>query len=203
MYSMYLESCDENEKSSIDTHRCVFKEMNRSIHRPKKDLRSLCITYNEGDSEKKFKLEERYKVHIEEKKKVRQIKQNCKYQAIADGSTLSAVFDLQQVIHLPKSNDSGVFYKKRLAGFNFTVCNLDAKDCFCYTWSEIDSRKGSCEIATCVYKFLQHYGDNRAQTAHLFSDGCAGYNKNSIVAANLLYFVTNSKNVQQVSLKFF
>ncbi|CAG9771355.1 unnamed protein product [Ceutorhynchus assimilis] len=202
-----------NRFPRVESHYCRKSSSREYLHPdltiplmhniPKKDVCSLCITYNEGDTEKKVELEERYKAHIERKEKIRKIKQQCKDQSIADKSILSAVFDLQQVIYLPKSNESAIFYKRRLAVYNFTVYNLATKDCHCYTWSEIDSKRGSSEISTCVYNFLQHYDEKGTVTVNLFSDGCAGQNKNSIVASMLLYFVTNSKNVEQVSLKFF
>lgn len=39
--------------------------------------------------------------------------------------------------------------------------------------------------------------------AYLFSDGCGGQNKNSIIATTLLYIINNSTNLEEVSLRFF
>ena len=41
------------------------------------------------------------------------------------------------------------------------------------------------------------------KVASLFSDGCGGQNKNSIMATMLLYTVLHSKNLNEISLKFF
>ena len=38
---------------------------------------------------------------------------------------------------------------------------------------------------------------------HFFADGCAGQNKNSIVAAMLLWFVQRTRNVTKITLYFF
>ena len=38
---------------------------------------------------------------------------------------------------------------------------------------------------------------------HIFSDGCSGQNKNSIIPAMLLHVVTNSNNINEISLRYF
>jgi len=64
--------CSENgtKLGCIATYTKVFKEMNLSFHRPKKDKCTLCTTYREGDNDIKAKLEEKFYKHIEEKKKL-------------------------------------------------------------------------------------------------------------------------------------
>lgn len=37
----------------------------------------------------------------------------------------------------------------------------------------------------------------------LYSDGCAGQNKNSILPTTMLYFVNNSRTIEQIRLTFF
>ncbi|CAH1104544.1 unnamed protein product [Psylliodes chrysocephalus] len=54
MFSMCL--ADESGplmKGAYSVYRKVFKSMNLSFHRPKKDQCSLCMSYNNGDEEKK------------------------------------------------------------------------------------------------------------------------------------------------------
>ncbi|CAH1963598.1 unnamed protein product [Acanthoscelides obtectus] len=66
----------------------------------------------------------------------------------------SAEFDLQQVISLPRSNESGIFYSRRLSVLNLTIYNLVNKNCLCYLWNEINSKRWSNEISTCVANYL-------------------------------------------------
>lgn len=72
------------------------------------------MTYKDGNNSVKAKLKDRYDIHIAEKIKVRQIKNECKLES-KSSIYLCGVFDLQQLIHLPISNESALFYKRRLA----------------------------------------------------------------------------------------
>lgn len=164
-----------------------------------------CMTYKKGDPETKAKLEITYKKHEEEKNEVRSIKKDYKEKVEKgeESKLLLAAFDLQQVITLPKSNESAVFYKRRITVFNFTVYNIVSRDCTCFTWSETVSKRGSSEIASCVYDFLKGIDDKSINHIMLFSDGCSGQNRNTIIATMLVYFVTNSTNIKEVSLRFF
>ena len=65
-----------------------------------------------------------------------------------------AVFDLQQVIQLPISKESALYYHRRLSVFNFTIYNIGNRECQCFLWSEVISKKGTNKISTCVVKYL-------------------------------------------------
>lgn len=204
MYFLHLQSLPEGHpKPSLSTYQRVFESKNLSFHTPKKDQCSLCVMYKTGDFSVKSKLEGKFNKHTEEKNAVRQQKEKSKQTAKEDTTFLCASFDLQQVIYLPCSNESAVFYKRRFSVFNFTFYNIFNKDCFCYTWSEADSKRGSSEIATCVYNALKFYDSKGIKVASLYSDGCSGQNKNSIMATMLLYTVLHSTNLDEISLKFF
>lgn len=150
MYSMFLE--EYGTQVSFNLYRSVFKEMNLSIHRPKKDQCSLCVTYREGTAEVKEKLHFRYMQHISEKDEIRKIKAECKNES--SDTVRCASFDLQQVIYLPQSNESAIFYKRRLANYNFTIYDLNSKECTCNLWHEAISKRGASEISTAVFLFF-------------------------------------------------
>ncbi|CAG9765951.1 unnamed protein product [Ceutorhynchus assimilis] len=184
MYFLHFQSLPENcPKPSLSTYQRVFKSKNLSFHNPKKDQCSLCVMYKTGDSSVKAKLEEKFNKHTAEKNAARQLKEK----ADEDNKLICASFDLQQVIYLPCS----------------TFYDISNKDCFCYTWSEAESKRGSSEIATCVYNALQFYDSKGIKVASLYSDGCSGQNKNNIMATMLLYTVLHSTNLDEISLKFF
>nr|CAH7748739.1 unnamed protein product [Callosobruchus chinensis] len=143
-----------------------------------------------------------YEKHVLEKKIVRE-KDLSKAKAQEDSSFLSAVFDLQQVIFLPVSNESAIFYKSRLSTFNFTFYDLATKDCLCFTWDEINSKRGSAEIATCVFKAIEEYSQRGIKIIHLYCDGCYGQNKNSVVASMLLYTLSKFPKIEEICLRFF
>lgn len=141
--------------------------------------------------------------HIAEKEQVRKIKKKLKEEGEKDPTVLVGSFDLQQVIHLPITKESAVFYKRRLAAFNLTFYNICTKECTCFTWHEGVSKRGSNEIATTVYKALQNYDRAGVKKVNLFCNGCSGQNKNSIIATIILYVVNTATNIESISLRYF
>ncbi|CAH0550293.1 unnamed protein product [Brassicogethes aeneus] len=205
MYGMFLNELPVTKsKPSFSLYRVIFKKMNLSFHKPKKDQCGVCRVFHEGSEEEKTKIKDIYDKHIVEKEAVRKLKDNFKSAAKNDPKMFCACFDLQQVISLPISNDNAIFYKRRLSVFNFTIYDLANRDCYCLTWDECSSGRGSSEIATAVIMILKKYDEEKyVSSAQLFSDGCGGQNKNSIMATALLYTVLQSKHLAEISLRFF
>lgn len=203
MYYFYKQE-GRQPRCSYHTYRRVFKSLNLSFHHPKKDQCSLCSSYKEGNAEKKAELQEAFAAHTAEKESVRNKKKDAKELSKEKPEVIAtAVFDLQQVISLPRSNESAIFYRRRLSVFNFTIYNLGNRNCFCYLWNEIISKRGSNEISTCVANYLHQLDNQGIEEVRLFADGCGGQNKNTIVLAMLLHTITNAKNIQRISLCFF
>lgn len=203
MYDMFCEEYKGADKASYSTYCRVFKEKNLSFHHPKKDQCSLCMTYQQGPESVHTELKDRYDHHIAEKKKVREIKDACKKESKLDPTVLCANFDLEQVMYLPMSKENALFYKRRLSNFNLTFYNIGNSSCYCYTWHEGQSKRGSSEISTAVYEALKSYDKDGVKKAYLFSDGCPGQNKNTIMPAMMLYFINTSSNITEVSLRYF
>lgn len=204
MYNMFIQEwIPKARPPSLTTYKKVLRTKNLSIHHPKKDQCSLCINYLKGTEETKSTLKDRYEIHEREKIKVREIKDQCKNAAKEDKEILCGSFDLQQVIYLPMSMEGSLFYKRRLSMYNLTFYNIGDKACHCFAWDETQSKRGSSEIATSVYRALKFYDEKGIKKAYLFSDGCSGQNKNSIMPAMMLYTITNSAHMEEISLRFF
>ena len=201
MYRMYQKNHPNG--ASLSLYRNVFIELNLKFHHPKKDMCGLCDAYRSSNKEQQDKLQDKYNEHIQEKDKVRQLKAVAKEKACTQSEHCAAVFDLEQVIYVPRSNRSELFYKRRLSCFNFTIYNLGNKDGHCFLAHEGLAKRGSSEIASYVHSFLKDVDQQGITQVDLFSDGCSGQNKNSIVPAMMLYFVSNSQSVQTVTLHFF
>ena len=80
--------------------------------------------------------------------------------------------------------------------------DLASRDGYCFLAHEGQTKRGSSEIASHVNVFLQRMDDLGFKEVSLFSDGCCGQNKNSIVPTMMLSFV-QSKSVKSVTLYFF
>lgn len=204
MYRMFIGTLEGNPmKPSFSTYKRVFKGKNLSFHRPKKDQCSLCLTYYNGTEEVKSKLQEKFQKHQFDKLTFRNTRKNCLNEAKENPSVVQCVtFDLQQVIQLPITNENAVFYKRRLSTFNLTIYDLGTRDCCCFTWYEAVSRRGASEISTALNIFLRESDRKGFKRIYLFADGCGGQNRNSIVAAALIYILNNSLNIEEITLRF-
>lgn len=89
MYRLFGNDYPGTKVPSESNYRSVFNEMNLSFNTPIKDKCSLCNTYKEGDETIKQKLSEKISKHIEEKKKVRKIQEDCKQESIIDPNHVS------------------------------------------------------------------------------------------------------------------
>ena len=69
-------------------------------------------------------------------------------------------FDCQKNLVFLKIPDQLAYYKRQFYVYNFTICQGLSRDpqssqnTFIYTWTEIEGKKGSSEIASCVHEDL-------------------------------------------------
>ena len=68
-------------------------------------------------------------------------------------------------------------------------------------WHEFEERRGSCEIETCIMRYLQGLPEEVKEVA-LFSDSCIGQNRNKNVAAGLFHVVQTSSSLHTIDHKF-
>lgn len=196
MFDMYKsEHNNKKDHPSLSFYQQRFRDKNLAIHSPKKDQCTLCNSYRCGNQATKQQLLQQFNRHLKEKLAVRKLKAVYKKESLQSSSVAVAVFDLQQVISLPQSRESLVFYKRRFHLFNLTLYELVSKECYCSVWDETASCRGSSEISTCVLRYLNLCDHQKRRTVHLFCDGCPGQNKNSIIASMLIYFMFRSRYV--------
>ena len=206
MYRMYTQDHEEEEGldvASVNLYRTVFKEMNLKFHSPKKDCCGVCETYIQGTPEEKENIEEEYLRHSAEKDKVRVLKESAKQRATTDSTFVASVFDLQQVIFLPKSSQSDIFYKRRLSNYNFTIYELASKNAWCFLTHEGIAGRGSNEVASYLFKYLHILDERGVKEVELYADGCVGQNKNTIVTRMLQSFIDQSSSIELITLRFF
>ncbi|KAK3107527.1 hypothetical protein FSP39_016707 [Pinctada imbricata] len=208
MYELYLElhkgKLREDELVSQPIYRRIFnEEYNFSFHKPKKDQCSLCVSYhtavhNKTASEKE---KEDYEKHQDRKKRAREEKQKDKDIAKSRDDTFVATFDLQAVLSTPCSLVSQLYYTRKLSCYNLSIYNLSSSNATCYLWSEVEAKRGSCEIGTCLYLQLLSLPTN-IKHAIFYSDACSGQNRNQFTATSLMHAVTYLQNIDIVDHKF-
>lgn len=204
MYLLYQEYCQENNIPNIATesiYRQIFNtEYNISFFQPKKDWCDICHKYESLPVEQKTEMEEEYASHLKNRDLSRQLKINDKELACQSSTLCTAVFDLQQVLPVPKSNVGLAYYKLKLSTYNFTIFNLATKHCHCYMWYECIARRGSSEIGSCLLNFIEIHVAKGIKEFSFFSDNCAGQNRNKYLFA--LYSYLSQKHSVKIRHTF-
>ena len=135
-----------------------------------------------GRAEMKKKMEE----HQHNKTAAREFKAVLKEQAKSGYKINVACFDLQQVLLTPHTMSSQLFYRRKLSTYNLTVFDVATRAGFCYMWHEGDAKRGANNIASCVWKYIQHCNEHGHKAIHFFTDNCSGQNKNELLVS--MYF---------------
>ena len=176
-------------------YRKIFcEEYNLSVFRPKKDQCATCTKYDQWSGEQKERFKEEYEAHLVRKTEAQDAKARDKAKAVAEkGTFVSASFDLQSVLQIPSSEHSQMYYSRKLCVYNLCIYNqAPPNEASCYCWSEVEGKRGSNDIGTCLFKWLNDLPDTVHEVS-LFSDTCGGQNRNQNVAAMFLYAVRNTQ----------
>ena len=137
----------------------------------------FCATHLNMTADEKEENAISYAEHHGRKVKVREQKAKHKLEEKHDNSLHVVTFDLEQVLQSPKLNVSSLFYKRKLCTYNLSVYSLGDKKCTNFMWHEATAGRGSCEIATCVFKYLSLL-PTIVKKVVLYSDTCGGQNRN-------------------------
>jgi len=194
MYRLYVEKC-QTADPPIDpvkqnVYRKVFcNEYNLSFFKPRKDQCVTCVRYFKASPSEKEKMKLEYEEHIRRKNESQAAKAADKERSMNVQEFVSASFDLQSVLQLPASDVSLLYYCRKLCVYNLCIYEpASQKKGSCYCWSEVEGNRGSNEIGTCLYKWLEQLPVT-AKEVSLYSDTCGGQNRNQNVAALFLYAV--------------
>ncbi|XP_064639792.1 uncharacterized protein LOC135495259 [Lineus longissimus] len=205
MYRLYLEYCKEkniNNPVKESLYRKIFvTEFNLRCYVPKKDQCSVCNAYNTATGDDKDELRPNWEAHkkreadsvTEKKEDKRKAKESDDYHAVS--------FDLEAVLTTPFAGDAQIYYKRKLAVYNFTIYNQATTAGHCYLWDETEGGRGANEIATALLDYLQRLPQ---EVRHFtsFSDTCGGQNRNQFMAGAMLYAVQKIPNLEVVDLKY-
>ena len=208
LYRMYKASEIEKKREFVleKVFRNYFlRNYNIGFHVPKKDKCKFCTGFHNqatDDEEQRKKMDD----HLQEKGATLDVYKKDQQLAAEDPHFVCASFDLEKVLTTPHGNSGLLFYSRKYAEYNFTVYESHSKQGWCYLWGESDAKRGSNEIATCLFRWLQEVdsreGDKSVQKISMYCDCCGGQNRNKQILAMLYRFCQTSKNVSLIDLKF-
>ncbi|WAR30898.1 hypothetical protein MAR_033440, partial [Mya arenaria] len=96
-------------------YRYIFNtQYNIAFNKPLKDMCDFCFQYTNMCPEEKIKLKPKYDRHMENKNLARDAKEIAKSIAESNPCEGAACSDLQQVMMLPKTCQSGIYFSRKL-----------------------------------------------------------------------------------------
>lgn len=139
--------------------------------------------------------------HINRKTDAQNPKEVDKIRSNTDPEFLSATVDLQSVLQLPSGEESLLYYTRKLCVYNLTIYESKLpNEAYCFMWTELDGKRGSCEVGSAIKKWI----DDLPQTVthlSLFSDTCAGQNRNQHLAA-LFQLMVQTTHLSVIEQKY-
>ena len=112
--------------------------------------------------------------------------QDWKKEIVKSSSNMFVVtFDLQSVLYTPCTVVSLTYYMRKLCCYNLSVYNLSNQSGTCYEWSEVEARRGSCEVSACLHIQPQSLLLNIKHVV-LYSDACGGKTETKLLQPFLI-----------------
>lgn len=207
MYNHYRQKSLANGKTPVSRptfHRIFDTDFpNLAFHQPKKDQCATCTKFENMEPEEKEAFKPEYDAHIKRKEQAQAEKAKDKMEAASDQiQRRSITYDLQSVLYTPCSEVSTLYYKRKLAVYNFTVYDGATKpgNGYCFMWTEVDGNRGSIEIGSCLLEYL-HSLPSTVKSVTMYSDTCGGQNRNQFIAGALLHSVKHT-SLEVIEQKF-
>ena len=89
---------------------------------------------------------------------------------------------------------------RKLNVYNCSVYSLGNGDALCFVWSEVEGKRGACEVATSIYQYLMSLPKSVTHVI-LYSDTCSGQNRNKFMVSMFKY-VVNTEQILTIEHKF-
>lgn len=206
IYNNQSEDCVKVKKSYF---RYVFnRKFNLGFGSPRVDVCSTCIEFQER---LKVERDPNKKLEIQAMKQIHKKRAKAFYALLQEDEPGCIIisFDCQKNLPLPKIPDQETYYRRQLYLYNFTVVvgnsksKLTPDNCFSYVWTEDTNKKGSNEVASCVFHRLQNLDLTNINKIKLFADACGGQNKNkTMLAMCCRWLLSTPDHVKEMELVF-
>nr|CAI5864751.1 unnamed protein product [Callosobruchus analis] len=188
MYKLYGEKCSEENKPShfyikYCTYSKIFStEFNLSFGEPRSDTCSTCDG-GKGDEE-----------HIQNYNEAFSLQRIDREYAKGNNGVCYLTMDLQETLPLPRLTTSKAFYLRQMWMYNLVVHSItkQGETANFFTWTEDVAHRGSSEVCSCLLTMLEYnkiFHDNAISHLILWTDSCAGQNKNFLIICLYQYLI--------------
>jgi len=208
MWRMYLKE-NENLPVKDSYFRKIFNtQYNLGFGSPRTDVCSTCLQLTE-----KIKAchDKDMKANLFAQKRLHKLKSKAFYSLLKerDEGVETFSFDCQKNQVLPKIPDQEAYYSRQFYMYNFTVVRgtskstLNPSNVTSFCWTENEYKKGSNEVASCIYFILESadFGDD-IHTIRLMCDGCSGQNKNTTLISMCSYWFSRQDKIRKIEVIF-
>lgn len=201
LFAMFKEKTPAVKDSLYETYRQIFNnKFNISFGYPRSDTCSQCDEYKikkkNIESQLKTASTEAQKsaldleckdidsdktIHLLRANKWYKLKRQSKIRSRTDQLKESIVYDYAKNHSVPEITTNDVYYKRQLSVFIFNVHVLSTGQSVFYVYPEITAKKGSDEVCSFLHHFFYNFLDPQVKELEVFSDSCAGQNKNNYI----------------------
>ncbi|CAG9763564.1 unnamed protein product [Ceutorhynchus assimilis] len=113
--------------------------------------------------------------------------------AVTDPSVETICFDYQQNLPLPVLTTGDIFYARQIWVYNQMFHSCSNNQSVSYMFDEMTAKKGCIESISFLMHFIEKYVSKTVTTLYIFTDNCAGQNKNAVMVHFLLALVSNGR----------
>lgn len=221
LHTMYSQ-LNPNNPISYETYRQIFNtNYNISFGYPRTDTCSCCDEFKASlhslelelaavsdETQKKAILDKIKNMKIQNElhkrkaqtfyTKKREARKKCQKTLTCE----SICMDFQKNLKTPNISTNDVYYKRQLSYFLFNIHVLSSSDSIFFVYDETIAKKGSDEVSSMLYDFVNCHLDENVKHLTVFCDSCGGQNKNSTVFKLLYYMVHEQKRLESITVIF-
>jgi len=195
MHELYCSNSNWPAASAALYRRIFCEHFNLGFATPKTDTCKKCeatatkLKTLSPDSSEHMQLNDDWTRHREQAEKAFDLlRSDAAYAKEHPTEQYTIALDLQQALPTPKLNVGPAFYKRKIMTYNVAVHDCDTNDACMMLWPETIAGRGADEIASCLFKYCQ-LADIKAKRLVIYSDNCAGQNKNLRMVSLYLYLL--------------
>ncbi|KAK3924206.1 Pituitary homeobox 3 [Frankliniella fusca] len=164
------------------------------------DALDAAVKYSKTEQEKEENLLKQQLHHKKSQDAIEQKKAD-KAKAKTSETTETIAFDLQQCLPTPHLSTSMVFYLRQLWVYNLTVHTMSTGKSVHYMWHEGEGGRGANQVGSALFHYISALPD-QVERLILWSDTCAGQNKNGIINSALITALSQKKTLKFIDQKF-